>query len=86
MPVMAKIASNPGGVGVGLGEGAGVATANMRVRIKLKVKSLKSGAVEVDINSLLNTGFKSEDLEIILPLRVANNMIFEHENKKPLVP
>ena len=27
MPIIAKIASNPGGVGVGLGEGVGTATA-----------------------------------------------------------
>jgi len=37
----------------------------MGVRIKLKVKSLKSGAV-IDAHSLLNTGFESEDPEIIL--------------------
>lgn len=47
----------------------------MGVRIKLKVKSLKSEAL-VDVNSLLNTGFESEDPEIILPLRVAELLGF----------
>ena len=47
----------------------------MGVRIKLKVKSLDSGAV-VDVNSLLNTGFESEDAEVILPLRVAELLGF----------
>ncbi len=47
----------------------------MGVRVKLKVKSLKSGAV-IDLNSLLNTGFESEDPEIILPLRVAELLGF----------
>ncbi|MBE0517509.1 MAG: hypothetical protein IBX41_09045 [Methanophagales archaeon] len=47
----------------------------MGVRIKLKVKSLKSEAI-VDVNALLNTGFESEDSEIIVPLRVAELLGF----------
>lgn len=47
----------------------------MGVRIKLKIASLKAGSSS-EVNSLLHTGFESEEPEVVVPARVAEKLGF----------
>ena len=45
------------------------------VRIKIKINSLK-GKLPLEVSSLLNTGFGTEEPEVLVPVKVAEKLTF----------
>ena len=45
------------------------------VRIEIKITPLKAGS-SLEVNSLLNTGYGSEEPEVLIPVKVAESLTF----------
>ena len=45
------------------------------VRVKIKLTPLKAGS-SLEVNSLLNTGYGSEEPEVLMPVKVAERLTF----------
>lgn len=45
------------------------------VRIRIKITPLKAGS-SLEVNSLLNTGYGSEEPEVLMPVKVAERLTF----------
>jgi hypothetical protein len=46
----------------------------MAVRIKIKLKPRKGKGNELEVNALINSGFETEEPEIVLPIKLAQRL------------